>query len=243
VQADLVVRAALEPPSRRRHFPVSLAGSPTKPLTRAVGRWLRRINIKAVEKIELMKNVLTFLLVIALVGCNKPAEVLRIENIPSRVTVFLWDGPEPDKSTQLEILHRDSLIYRQIFFYPDDSPTGAGIGFWLIEPTDLSEYQSIEFKLIFETEIKTCDFYIADKFGKHQSVHCKEPFSSNNVGVKTKMESDDTQLTTIPLSGNFDNVDLKSVKSIYLVLYPDLPKPLMGREAMTYGLSDIQFNK
>ena len=38
VQADLVVRAALEPLSRRKHFSVSTAGSPTKPLTRAVGR-------------------------------------------------------------------------------------------------------------------------------------------------------------------------------------------------------------
>ena len=32
VQADLVVRAALEPPSRRGPFSVSPAGSPTKPL-------------------------------------------------------------------------------------------------------------------------------------------------------------------------------------------------------------------
>ena len=38
VQADLVVRAAPEPPSKRKHFPVSLAGSPTKPPTRAVRR-------------------------------------------------------------------------------------------------------------------------------------------------------------------------------------------------------------
>jgi hypothetical protein len=37
--ADLVVRAALELPPRRKPFSVSLAGSPTKPLTRAVGRF------------------------------------------------------------------------------------------------------------------------------------------------------------------------------------------------------------
>ena len=200
------------------------------------------------EKIELMKSALTLFLVIllgfsSLVGCNTHDEVLNIENIPSRVTVFLWDGPEPDKSTQLEILHEDSLIYRQVFFYPDDSPTGAGIGFWLNEPTDISGYESIAFKLIFETEIKMCDFYLSDKFGKHQSVHCKEPLSSNDVGVKVTMESDNTQSTTIPLSDNFENVDLKSVNSIYLVLYPELPNPLMGHEAMMYGISDIQFNK
>jgi hypothetical protein len=38
VQADLVVRAALEPPSRRKPFSVSLAGPPAKPLTLSVGR-------------------------------------------------------------------------------------------------------------------------------------------------------------------------------------------------------------
>ncbi len=35
--ADLVVRAVKEPPSQRKHFSVSSAGSPTKPLTPAVG--------------------------------------------------------------------------------------------------------------------------------------------------------------------------------------------------------------
>ncbi|HET6595274.1 MAG TPA: hypothetical protein VFG81_06610 [Anaerolineales bacterium] len=38
VQADLVVRAALEPLSGEELFSVSSAGSPTKPLTQAVGR-------------------------------------------------------------------------------------------------------------------------------------------------------------------------------------------------------------
>ena len=42
VQADLVVRAVLEPPSRRKPFSVSLAGPPTKPLTRAVGQTYRK---------------------------------------------------------------------------------------------------------------------------------------------------------------------------------------------------------
>ena len=44
VQADLVVRAALEPPFRRGAFSVSTAGPPTKPLTRAV----RRIRAESV---------------------------------------------------------------------------------------------------------------------------------------------------------------------------------------------------
>jgi hypothetical protein len=37
--ADLVVRAAKKPLYKRKHFSVSLVGSPTKPLTRAVS-WL-----------------------------------------------------------------------------------------------------------------------------------------------------------------------------------------------------------
>jgi transposase len=47
VQADLVVRAALKPSSRRKLFPVSLAGSPTKRVT---------LTVETVEKVGKFNN-------------------------------------------------------------------------------------------------------------------------------------------------------------------------------------------
>jgi len=54
VQADLVVRAALEPLSRRKCFSVSTVGSPTKRVTRAVGRFT------SIEKYTMANEMKTF---------------------------------------------------------------------------------------------------------------------------------------------------------------------------------------
>jgi hypothetical protein len=80
---------------------------------------------------------------------NTSSNVLTIETMPLNVSVFLYDDPDPDRSTALELIHGETaeITYKQLFSFPDNPKAGAGMVFRFDEPADLSAYKSLEFRV------------------------------------------------------------------------------------------------
>lgn len=171
---------------------------------------------------------------------SSSSDILEIEAMPLKVSVFLYDSPDPDRFTWLELLYSDinEITYKQIFSFPDNPKSGAGMTFRFDEPTDFSAYTSIEFTILLDTDLKDCRFYLSDTLGNFQSVSCKEPFSSDNVGITVKIDNNGERLTNIPLNENFKKLNLKFIRSIYFVVNPTTTK---GQ--IIYEVSDIKFRK
>jgi hypothetical protein len=120
VQADLVVRAALEPPSRRKHFSVSLAGPPTKPLTRAVS-WLVKVKHVIDLQNQIMKLFANLLFLMGLAACSTASVEITPTEVPTIVPTPLSLATYRDTVNKFEVTYSKNDYLLDSYNYPGET--------------------------------------------------------------------------------------------------------------------------